>query len=94
MTNSENLKRDQALANKLTIHYKGRIKSIRERQMAKKSYKQYFNYKCTITEEEFRVTKKSENPEELVSVNAYYELHPDEDDRPEAVKKQLGLLED
>lgn len=62
--------------------------------MAKKTYKQYFNYKCTITEEEFRVTRKAPNPDDLVSLNAYYELHPDEDDRPDAVKKQLGLTEE
>lgn len=59
----------------------------------KKKLKQIYRYECTITGETYKTTKKAENPDDLVSVNAYYELNPDEDDRPEAIKKELGLEE-
>ena len=62
--------------------------------MAKKRTKRIYRYRCTLTDEEFKVTREAPNPEELVSVKAYYQLHPEEDDRPEAVKKRLGELED
>ena len=51
-----------------------------------------YKYKCTITEEEFKVTTKSKTPDELVSVRAYYEMNPEEDDRPESIVKKLGDL--
>jgi hypothetical protein len=51
-----------------------------------------YKYNCTITEEEFKVTSKSKTPDELVSVRAYYEMNPEEDDRPESVVKKLGDL--
>ena len=58
--------------------------------MAKrKSKKRIYTYQCTLTEETFKVTKEAPNPDDLVSVKAYYELHPEEDDRPEAIKKQV-----
>lgn len=50
-----------------------------------------YNYECTITNEEFVMTGKAPNPKELVSVKAYYELHPDMDDRPAIIKKKLGF---
>lgn len=55
---------------------------------------QVYRYKCTITEEEFKVTSKAKNPSELISIRAYYEMNPEEDDRPEAIVKQLGDLPD
>ena len=59
--------------------------------MAKRSRAgRIYKYNCTITEEEYKVTSKSQTPEELISVRAYYEMNPDEDDRPEAVIKSLG----
>ena len=60
--------------------------------MAKKRKKSY-NYKCTITNESFKTTKEAENPDDLVSVRAFYEMYPEEDDRPEVVKKR-ALLEE
>lgn len=54
--------------------------------MAKKTHRQIFRYKCTMTEEEFKTTKKAKNPNDLVSVQAYYELNPEQDDRPEDIK--------
>jgi hypothetical protein len=52
-----------------------------------------YNYECTLSGEEFVTTAKAPNPKELVSVKAYYELHPDMDDRPAIIKKKLGLPE-
>ncbi len=62
--------------------------------MARKKRKQIYNYKCTMTEEEFKTTREAPNPDELISVASYYELNPEKDDRPESVKKELGLLDD
>lgn len=50
-----------------------------------------YNYECTLSGEEFTVTAKAPNPKELVSVKAYYELHPEMDDRPAIIKKRLGI---
>jgi hypothetical protein len=67
------------------------VNLVMEISMAKRSRAgRIYKYNCTITEEEYKVTSKSQNPEELISVRAYYEMNPDEDDRPEAVIKSLG----
>jgi hypothetical protein len=50
-----------------------------------------YKYDCNITGDTYVLTQKSENPEELMSVNAWYDLNPEKDDRPEGVKKKLGL---
>lgn len=66
---------------------------VMEKSMAKRSRAgRIYKYKCTITEEEFKTTSKSNSPEELISVRAYYEMNPEEDDRPEAIIKGLGDL--
>ena len=62
-----------------------------EPTMAKKSYKKTYDYECSISGEKFTVTQKAKNPEELVSVKAWYELNEDKDDRPEVEKIKLGL---
>lgn len=55
--------------------------------MAKKRREQiYYNYECTITGENFTFTVKAPNPSELVSVEGYYSLNSDKDDRPEIEK--------
>lgn len=59
--------------------------------MARKKYKKIYTYQCTITEEEFKTTREAPSPDELVSINAYYDLHPEEDDRPESVKKKIEV---
>lgn len=59
-----------------------------------KREKMTYNYECTITNEPYTLTAKAPNPKELVSVSAYYELHPDMDDRPAVIKKRLGLPAD
>ena len=58
--------------------------------MASKKTKQIFRYNCTITDEEFKTTRKIDNTDELISVKAFYELNPDKDDRPEHIKILLG----
>lgn len=60
----------------------------------KKDKKRIFTYECTLTGERFKRTAEVKNTDNLVCVNAYYELHPDEDDRPLVVKKQLGISEE
>lgn len=59
--------------------------------MARKPKKEIFRYQCSITGEEYKTTKKAKNPDDLVSVSAYYELNPEMDDRPEEIKKELGV---
>ena len=61
--------------------------------VARKPKVQVHRYKCTITDEEFKTTAKAENPEELISVAAYYEMNPDKDDRPEHIKQELGITD-
>lgn len=50
-----------------------------------------YNYQCSLTGEEFVTTEKAPHPKELLSVKAWYEMNPDQDDRPALVKKKLGL---
>lgn len=60
-----------------------------KRRKEKRTYK----YACNLTGEEFILTKKVDKPDNLMSVKAYYQMHPDEDDRPEDVKKLIGFQE-
>jgi hypothetical protein len=57
----------------------------------RKKEKKFYNYECTITGESYKVSEKAENPDDLVSVKAFYELNPDLDDRPADIKKKLGI---
>lgn len=50
-----------------------------------------YNYQCSLTGEEYVTTEKAPNPKELLSVKAWYEMNPDQDDRPAVLKKKLGL---
>ncbi len=59
----------------------------------RKNFKKIYNYSCTLTGEEFKLTAEAKNPNELVSVAAYYEMHPEKDDRPAVIKKELGIEE-
>lgn len=53
--------------------------------------KTIYKYDCSLTGETYSVTKKVDNPDELLSVKAWYEMNPEHDDRTEDVKKRLGL---
>lgn len=63
--------------------------------MARKRKKkvEFFDYECSLSGERYRLSKKVENTEDLVSVKAYYELNPEKDDRPAVIKKKLGITE-
>lgn len=62
---------------------------IRKYKVARKQKKEIFRYDCSLTGETYKTTKKAKNPDELISVAAYYELNPENDDRPEHIKKEL-----
>ena len=57
--------------------------------MARKKFKKIYRYTCTLTGEEYKVTAECKNPDDLMSVKGYYEMNPDNDDRPEHIKVQL-----
>lgn len=59
--------------------------------MKRRREKVTYNYECSLTGEAFTTTEKAPNPKELVSVKGFYELNPDQDDRPAVIKKRLGL---
>lgn len=58
-----------------------------KRRRDEKSY----NYTCSITGTEVTLKHKAANPDDLVTVAGYYELNPEKDDRPDHIKKQLGI---
>jgi hypothetical protein len=51
----------------------------------------FYNYECTLTGQTYSMTEKAAHPTELVSIQGYYDLHQDKDDRPAIIKKQLGV---
>lgn len=58
--------------------------------MAKrKQHKKIYIYNCPITDEKYKLTREAKNPDDLMSVKAYYDMHAEEDDRPEHIKKKL-----
>jgi transketolase len=57
----------------------------------RKARKEIYEYECTLTGEKFKVHTKANNPDDLVSVAAYYELNPEKDDRPENLKKKIEI---
>ena len=61
--------------------------------MKRRKEKITYSYECTLSGEKYTVTAKAANPKDLISVASYYELHPENDDRPLVVKKRLGLLD-
>ena len=59
--------------------------------MKRRREKMTYNYECSLTGETYVTTEKAPNPKDLLSVKAYYDMHPDMDDRPAIIKKKLGL---
>jgi hypothetical protein len=59
--------------------------------MKRRREKITYNYECIMSGEQFVTTEKAPHPKELMSIKAYYEMHPDEDDRPAIIKKKLGV---
>ncbi len=60
----------------------------------KKSFKKIYRYDCTLTGETYKLTAEAKNPDDLMSIKAYYEMHPEKDDRPAVIKKELGVVEE
>tara|TARA_Y100000780_G_scaffold155505_1_gene140198 strand:+ start:237248 stop:237439 length:192 start_codon:yes stop_codon:yes gene_type:complete len=56
--------------------------------------KKFYKYECAMTGEQYTVTAKASNPDDLISVKAYYEMNPEKDDRPADIKKMLGVEEE
>jgi len=50
-----------------------------------------YTYECSLSGEEFVMSAKAPNPKDLLTVKAYYEMHPEMDDRPAIIKKKLGI---
>lgn len=60
--------------------------------MAKrKKEKITYKYECSLTGDKFYLTRKVENQDDLMSVSAWYEMNPEKDDRPDTIKKRLGV---
>jgi hypothetical protein len=66
------------------------VTSSKGKKVKRKRERIFYNYECTLTGQSFSMTEKAPNPAELVSVEGYYQLHPDKNDRPAAIKKQLA----
>lgn len=62
--------------------------------MSKKKIKKIYKYECTITGETFKTTAEAENPGELTTVSAYYQMHPEKDDRPIEIKVKVKAKEE
>jgi hypothetical protein len=58
--------------------------------VAKKNFRETYYYECTITGEKFKVSRQAPNPDDLISVKAFYDMHPEKDDRPEDIKKKVA----
>ena len=59
--------------------------------MKRRREKMTYNYECSLTQEQYVLTEKAQNPKELLSVKAWYDMNPEMDDRPAVTKKKLGL---
>ncbi len=57
----------------------------------KKKNKFFYNYRCSLTGENFKIYEKVQKPQDLMSIEAYYQLHPEEDDRPASIKQKVAL---
>lgn len=53
--------------------------------------KTIYKYDCSITGKSYKRTEKAERVDELMSIEAYYQLNVEKDDRPAVIKKKLGL---
>lgn len=62
--------------------------------MSKKKIKKIYKYECTITGESFKTTAEAKHPGELTTVSAYYQMHPELDDRPLEVKVKMKAREE
>lgn len=61
---------------------------------SKKKIKKVYKYECTITGESFKTTEEAPNPGDLMTVQAFYQMHPEKDDRPAEIKLKVKNLEE
>lgn len=61
---------------------------------ARKKMKKIYKYDCTITGESFKTTEEAPRPDELMTVQAFYQMHPEKDDRPAEIKLKIKNLEE
>lgn len=59
--------------------------------MKRRREKMTYNYECSLTQEAYVMTEKAPNPKDLLSIKAYYDMNPENDDRPAIIKKKLGV---
>lgn len=62
--------------------------------MSKKKIKKIYKYECNVTGETFKATSEAKNPGDLLTVNAYYQMNPEEDDRPAEIKLKIQREEE
>ncbi len=62
--------------------------------MSKKKIKKIYKYDCNVTGESFKTTAEAKNPGDLLTVNAYYQMNPEKDDRPMDVKLRIQREEE
>jgi len=56
--------------------------------------RQFYSYECSLSGKQFKRTREVTKTDELVSVSAYYELQPENDDRPDHIKAQIAAAEE
>lgn len=56
--------------------------------MGRKKFIKTYNYQCSLTDKSFTTTREAPHPDRLISIQAFYQLNPEEDDRPESIKLQ------
>lgn len=62
--------------------------------MSKKKIKKIYKYECNVTGEAFKTTAEAPSPGDLMTVSAYYQMHPELDDRPVDIKMKVKLEEE
>lgn len=56
--------------------------------MGKRDQRQHHVYQCPVTERSYKLTRQAPEPDELLSVEAWYEMNPEQDDRPARAKER------
>lgn len=62
--------------------------------MSKKKIKKIYKYECNVTNEMFKTTSEAPSPGDLSTVSAFYQMNPDQDDRPLEIKVKIKNEED
>lgn len=75
------------------MSYKEHVTYKEESIVAKRMAPQIYRYECPLTGAKYKTTRAAPKPTELVSIRGYYELHPEEDDRPEHIKREVIAMQ-